>query len=182
MSAAADGWEPGSTRAVSSAALLGRLALRMKKAREPAWAMSPGCSHCLTLTSLCGSVLAASVQFLFYTLNAMSSCCIISRNLDPVYIYNNSQEINRNKRSSELGFPYSLCSYTTFSHGDGRCSSWPHAFAGGSIQRYSHPTLPNSSLGISGCVMHITAKAGWISRFCSRFCKVPASWETHNFA
>lgn len=150
----------------------------MKAARDPAWAIRLGRSHCLTLTSLSASFLAASTQFLFYSLNDMSSCCIMSRILDPVYIY----DVQPRKGSVEPGFPYSFCSHTTLSCGDRRCSFWPHAFTGGSIQWYSHPTLPNFSLGISGCVANTTAKAGWICRFCSGFYKVPESWETHSFA
>lgn len=52
----------------------------------------------LTLASLYGSVLTASTQILFHNFSAkikMSSWCIISRNLDPVYIYNKQP---RNKK------------------------------------------------------------------------------------
>lgn len=96
-------------------------------------------------------------RFFSILFTAVSSWCIISRNLDPVYIYNHQP---RNKKEEEKFraeismFPL----HTTFSHGNGRCSSWPVSFTGGGIQWYSDPTLPNASLGISGCVMHTTAR------------------------
>lgn len=63
----------------------------------------------LTLASLHGSVLTASVQILFHLFTAVSSWCIIPRNLDPVYIYNHQPRNKKEEEKFRAEISCSLC-------------------------------------------------------------------------